>query len=136
MTKHCKTFKCPDKSHEFCADCAANSLTGIGINLRTLAVRVPESLCVSQFNVLLMRLLRAHSRKPASDIYLRDYLIGGVVWVKREACPHCYKTDLHPDASKCHHCGGNINTMGEGGCLLILVVAIWVVAIIIGIIAY
>lgn len=26
-----------------------------------------------------MRLLRAHSRKPASDIYLRDYLIGGVV---------------------------------------------------------
>ena len=43
-------------------------------------------MCVSQFTVLLMRLLPAHSRKPASDIYLRDYLIGGVVWVKREVC--------------------------------------------------
>ena len=29
-----------------------------------------------------MRLLRAHSRKPASDIYLRDYLIGGVVRIE------------------------------------------------------
>ena len=36
-----------------------------------------------RFCALLMRLLRAHSRKPASDIYLRDYLIGGVVWIKR-----------------------------------------------------
>ena len=26
-----------------------------------------------------MRLLRAHLRKPASEFYLRDYLIGGVV---------------------------------------------------------
>ena len=43
-------------------------------------------MCVSQFTVLLMRLFHAHSRKPASDIYLRDYLIGGVVWVKREVC--------------------------------------------------
>ena len=23
-------------------------------------------------------------------------------------CPHCYKTDLHPEATKCHHCGGGV----------------------------
>ena len=37
-------------------------------------------MCVSQSTVLLMLLFSAHSRKPASDTYLRDYLIGGVVW--------------------------------------------------------
>jgi hypothetical protein len=24
-------------------------------------------------------------------------------------CPNCYKTDLHPQATKCHHCGGDID---------------------------
>ena len=61
------------------AACAANSLTGIGINQRPLAVRLLQSLCVSQFTELLTRLFPAHSRKPASDTYLRDYLIGGVL---------------------------------------------------------
>jgi len=76
------------------ANDVANYLMGIGINRRALvvchlpplAIRVLESLCVSQITELLMRLLRAHLRKPASDTYLRDYLIGGVVWVKREEC--------------------------------------------------
>ena len=83
----------PNKLHVFqAANDVANSLMGIGINRRALvvchlpplAIRVLESLCVSQFTEPLMRLLGAHLRKPASDIYLRDYLIGGVVWVKRE----------------------------------------------------
>ena len=31
---------------------------------------------------MLMRLFPAHLRKPASDTYLRDYLIGGVVRIE------------------------------------------------------
>ena len=23
-------------------------------------------------------------------------------------CPHCMKTDLHLEATKCHHCGGEV----------------------------
>jgi hypothetical protein len=40
------------------------------------------SVCVCRFLWFLMPLLRAHSRKPASDIYLRDYLIGGL-WLPK-----------------------------------------------------
>ena len=28
--------------------------------------------------------------------------------MKHMQCPHCYKTDLHPKATRCHHCGGEI----------------------------
>ena len=44
------------------------------------------SVCVCRLLWFLMPFLCAHSRKPASDILSRDYLIGGVVWVKREVC--------------------------------------------------
>jgi uncharacterized protein (DUF983 family) len=35
-------------------------------------------------------------------------------------CPHCYKTDLHPDASRCHHCGGQY-IYGEAAGIFIVV---------------
>ena len=28
-------------------------------------------------------------------------------------CPYCYKDDLHPKATRCHHCGGEIDQSPE-----------------------
>jgi len=27
-------------------------------------------------------------------------------------CPYCYKEDVHPDASKCPHCGSDVGNRG------------------------
>ena len=33
---------------------------------------------------------------------------------KPKKCPHCMKTDLHPEATRCPHCSGKIEAVGGG----------------------
>ena len=52
-------------------------------------------------------------------------------------CPHCYKTDLHPKATRCHHFGGEIEhkqPMSSMGCGAIL--GFLVAVVILGLIAF